>query len=149
MTFSLRLTALAALAVAAVAAPLAMSMAQGDPIAARKALFQSNRTSMAAIKAVIDANGPTAGAEAPALTMVANAANIPTLFPAGSDKGDTKAKPEIWTKFDDFKGKAAGFGTAAENLAAAAKSGDMNKLKAAFGAAGGACKACHDDYRAS
>lgn len=148
MTVSLRLTALAAMAAAAVAVPLAMSMAQGNPIAARKDLFQSNRTAMAAVKAVIDANGPTAGAEAPALTMVANAANIPGLFPAGSDKGDTKAKPAIWSNFDDFKAKAAGFGTAAENIAAAAKSGDMNKLKAAFGAAGGACKACHDDYRA-
>lgn len=149
MTVSLRLTAVAALAAAAVAVPLAMSMAQGDPIAARKALFQSNRTSMAAIKAVIDANGPTAGAEAPALQLVSNSQNIPTLFPAGSDKGDTKARPEIWAKFDDFKAKAGGLGTAGENLAAAAKSGDMNKLKAAFGAAGGACKACHDDYRAS
>lgn len=148
MTVSLRLTALAALAAAAVAVPLAMSMAQGNPIAARKDLFQSNRTAMAAIKAVIDANGPTAGAEAPALTMVANAANIPSLFPAGSDKGDTKAKPAIWSNFDDFKAKSAAFGTAAENIAAAAKSGDMSKLKAAFGAAGGACKACHDDYRA-
>lgn len=148
MTVSLHLTALAAMAAAAVAVPLAMSMAQGNPIAARKDLFQSNRTAMAAVKAVIDANGPTAGAEAPALTMVANAANIPGLFPAGSDKGDTKAKPAIWSNFDDFKAKAAGFGTAAENIAAAAKSGDMNKLKAAFGAAGGACKACHDDYRA-
>lgn len=148
MTVSLRLTAVAALAAAAVAVPLAMSMAQSDPIAARKALFQSNRTAMGAVKAVIDANGATAGAEAPALTMVANSQNIAALFPAGSDKGDTKAKPEIWAKFDDFKSKAANFGTAAENIAAAAKSGDMNKLKAAFGAAGGACKACHDDYRA-
>lgn len=32
-------------------------------------------------------------------------------------------------------------------LAAAAKSGNLDQLKAAFGPAAGACKACHDDFR--
>jgi cytochrome c556 len=30
---------------------------------------------------------------------------------------------------------------------AAAKTGNLDAIKAAFGAAGGSCKACHDAYR--
>jgi cytochrome c556 len=33
-------------------------------------------------------------------------------------------------------------------LAAAAKGGDQNAAKAALGAAGQTCKACHDKYKA-
>jgi cytochrome c556 len=32
-------------------------------------------------------------------------------------------------------------------LAVAAKANNPDTLKTAFGAAGGACKSCHDDYR--
>ena len=32
-------------------------------------------------------------------------------------------------------------------LAAAARSGDQNAVKAAFGEVGKACKSCHDDFR--
>ena len=32
-------------------------------------------------------------------------------------------------------------------LAAAAKTGNLDNLKAAFGPAGQTCKACHDNYR--
>jgi cytochrome c556 len=32
-------------------------------------------------------------------------------------------------------------------LAAAARTGSLDQIKAAFGDAGGACKNCHDNYR--
>jgi cytochrome c556 len=32
-------------------------------------------------------------------------------------------------------------------LSAAAKSGDQNAIKTAFGGVGQSCKACHDDFR--
>ena len=32
-------------------------------------------------------------------------------------------------------------------VAAAAKSGNLETLKTAFGAAGGTCKSCHDSFR--
>ena len=70
-------------------------------------------------------------------------------YPAGSDKGaPNRARPEIWS--DAAKFKAAGEKMQAEvvKLDAAAKSGNVDTLKAAVGAAGGACKACHDDFRA-
>lgn len=33
-------------------------------------------------------------------------------------------------------------------LSTAVKSGSFDNVKTAFGPVGGACKACHDDYRA-
>jgi cytochrome c556 len=68
-------------------------------------------------------------------------------FAPGTDKGDTKAKPEIWTarpKFDDYALKMQAELT---KLAAAAKSGNLDAIKAGVSATGGACKSCHDDFR--
>ena len=69
-------------------------------------------------------------------------------FGPGTDKGDTKAKPEIWAekaKFDDYANKLE---AELAKLTVAAKSGSLDSVKAATNAVGGACKACHDDFRA-
>ena len=69
-------------------------------------------------------------------------------FGPGTDKGDTKAKPEIWAekaKFDDYAHKLE---AELAKLTVAAKSGNLDNVKVAVNAAGGACKACHDDFRA-
>jgi cytochrome c556 len=68
-------------------------------------------------------------------------------FGPGTDKPESKAKPEIWTskaKFDDYARKME---TEMVKLAVAAKSGNLDGIKAAVNATGGACKACHDDFR--
>lgn len=68
-------------------------------------------------------------------------------YPAGSDKGDTKADSAIWSepaKFQEAGKKAFG---AAMALAEATKAGDQSKSVEAFKALGGACKACHQDFR--
>ena len=70
-------------------------------------------------------------------------------FGDGTDKGmPHRAKPEIWK--DAAKFKAAGEKMVAEvaKLDAAAKGGNLDAIKAAFGAVGGTCKGCHDDFRA-
>jgi cytochrome c556 len=68
------------------------------------------------------------------------------FFGEGSDKGETKAKPEIWQKRSDFDAKMDKMITAVKALPQAA--GDPATLKKAVSDAGAACKACHDDYRA-
>lgn len=68
-------------------------------------------------------------------------------FVPGSDKGETKAKPEIWNEMDDFKAKLEKMQGEAAKLADVAKSGDLNALKAQVGETGKACKACHDKFR--
>jgi cytochrome c556 len=71
-------------------------------------------------------------------------------FPKGSDKGEhmkTNAKPEIWTKFDDFQSKAKDLNTQAKLLAEIAKANDEAKDKEQFKKVASACKACHDKYK--
>ncbi len=68
-------------------------------------------------------------------------------FGEGTDKGDTRAKPEIWTEQAKFKEGADKMQAEVVKLAAATKTGNLDNVKAAFGAAGQTCKACHDAYR--
>ena len=68
-------------------------------------------------------------------------------FVEGSDKGDTRAKPEIWKDTAKFKEAADKMQGEMTKLAAAAKVGNVDALKTAFGPAGASCKGCHDTYR--
>jgi cytochrome c556 len=75
---------------------------------------------------------------------------MPGWFPAGTgpDVGKTRAKPDIWQNAQDFSSKMHNFQLAARAFDAAARSGDMNAIKARGADLGGGCKACHDKYRA-
>ena len=66
-------------------------------------------------------------------------------FGPGTEGG--KAKPAIWKEQAKYKEHADKFEAEAVKLAAAAKTGNLDNLKAAFGDAAGTCKACHDAYR--
>ncbi|MEO8526776.1 MAG: cytochrome c [Caldimonas sp.] len=68
-------------------------------------------------------------------------------FIEGSDKGDTKAEPKIWTEMDKFRAAAAKMQEEMVKLNAAAKTGNADTIKSAVGGVGQACKACHDSYR--
>lgn len=68
-------------------------------------------------------------------------------FIDGSDMGDTDAKPEIWENKDKFDSGMDALAKNAAALADAAKSGDMNIIKPAFGELGKTCKGCHDNFR--
>ena len=69
-------------------------------------------------------------------------------FIDGTQTGlNTRAKPEIWTERDKFNAAAAKMQEEVVKLNTAAKSGNLDQLKAAFGPVGQACKACHDNYQ--
>ena len=68
-------------------------------------------------------------------------------FVAGTDKGNTRAKPEIWTDRAKFDAAANKMQEEVAKLSAAAKTGEPEQVKAAAGAVGRACKACHDDFQ--
>ncbi|MBX9872303.1 MAG: cytochrome c [Burkholderiaceae bacterium] len=68
-------------------------------------------------------------------------------FGEGTDKGDTKAKPEIWMEQAKFKAASEKMQAEMSKLAAATKTGNLDSVKAAFQATSGSCKACHDDFR--
>ena len=63
------------------------------------------------------------------------------------DKGDARALPAIWTEQAKFKEGADKMQAEVAKLSAAAKTGNLDAIKTAFGAAGQTCKACHDDFR--
>jgi cytochrome c556 len=68
-------------------------------------------------------------------------------FTEGSDGISKSAKPEIWLEMDKFKQKAVALQDNAKALSAAAQTGDLVKIKAAFGSTAKSCKACHDAYK--
>ena len=73
--------------------------------------------------------------------------DIPALFPSGTDIGETKAKPEVWSKRQQFEDAAS---KAEEKIAAFADAVDQGDRGAIFGAfkdVGDACKGCHDEFR--
>ena len=58
-----------------------------------------------------------------------------TAFVEGSDKGETRAKAEIWKESGKFKEAADKNMAEMTKLVAAAKTGNLDNLKAAFGSA--------------
>jgi len=68
-------------------------------------------------------------------------------FVPGSDQGNTKAKPEIWSQRDKFNAAVAKSQEDVAKLVAAGKTGNIDQIKSAVGAVGGSCKACHDEFR--
>ena len=66
---------------------------------------------------------------------------------AGQGSEQTTAKDNVWSEWDDFAAKMKDLETASAALAEAAASGDMAAIGPAAGPLGGACKACHDDFR--
>ena len=80
--------------------------------------------------------------------VLAVVAKLPlTAFVEGSDKGETRAKPEIWKEAAKFKEAADKNQAEMAKLVTAAKTGNLDNLKAAFGSAAPTCKACHDSFR--
>lgn len=124
--------------------------ANADPIADRQAI-------MKAIGKAVGSAAPIAKGEAPFDAAVANAAlaainenamklDIATLFPAGSNVGETTASPKIWedlagftTAMDTFKADAAS--------SVAANPQDLAAFQAQFGAVTKNCGSCHGTYR--
>lgn len=80
--------------------------------------------------------------------VVLTLSKLPWLaFGEGTDKGETRAKPEIWKESAKFKDAADKMQAEMGKLNAAAKAGNIDALKAAFGPAAATCKACHDNFR--
>lgn len=70
-------------------------------------------------------------------------------FADGSEKGTTKAKPEIWQNKADFQKKMDDLKVAVTALQAAAEKGtDRKAIAEQVAATGKTCKACHDEYTA-
>lgn len=134
---------------AAVAGLLAVpAMADEGTIEYREAVYTAIGGHMKALGAIVKGQVPRNEDMKPHADAIAALSEItPHLFPEGSGKGKTDAKPEIWTKADDFKEDMDSFAKAAKAMAAAAGGSDEATIAAAFGELGKACKECHDSFR--
>jgi cytochrome c556 len=137
-----------ALAAGAMVGGATIALAQDDVIKQRQENRKQTAATMRAIKGVIDAKGDVK-------TIVPQAAKLKELelafdkmFPAGSDKGDTKALPAVWTDMPGFMAASKGADAAYDKLAAAAGSGDLAAVTVAFTDTGKACGTCHTTFRA-
>ena len=142
--------AAAAVASLLTALPAAAQFAKpDDAIKYRKAAFTVMATHFGRLGAMANGKIPfDAKAAADNADIALAMSKLPYVaFIEGTDKGDTKAKPEIWTENDKFKAAAAKLQDEMVKLNAAAKTGNLDTIKAAFGPTGQACKACHDQYR--
>lgn len=77
--------------------------------------------------------------------------NQSAMWPQGSDNESvegTRALPAIWENSDDMQTKLSDLVSASEAMAEAAGT-DLESLQGAMRGLGGACGACHEDYRES
>jgi cytochrome c556 len=145
---ALVLAVIGALAAGGMVGGATVALAQADVIKQRQENRKAAAGEMRAIKGIIDAKGDAKGAVAHAAKLKELENAFDKMFPAGSDKGETKALPAVWSDMAGFKKASANADAAYDKLAVAAGSGDLAALGAAFGETGKACGACHTTFRA-
>jgi cytochrome c556 len=87
------------------------------------------------------------GLDAVAAGLVATTADIPALFPEGTDFGETDATADVWSDAAGFADKAKEAADAAKAFQEAVASGEKATIMGAFKAVGDSCKGCHEAYR--
>ncbi|MGX5652819.1 c-type cytochrome [Hydrogenophaga borbori] len=139
-----------ALAASALAAPaMAQFQKPEDAVKYRKASFTVLAAHFGRIGAMANGRVPfDAKVAAESAAIAETMSKLPwEAFGPGTDKGDTRAEPAVWTEQAKFKAASEKMMGEVAKLNAAAKTGNLDQIKAAFGAAGASCKACHDDFR--
>jgi len=120
-----------------------------DAIKYRKASFTVMSSHFGRLGAMASGRAPyDAKLAAENAEVVATLSKLPwAAFGEGTDKGETRAKPEIWTESAKYKAAADKMQVEISKLTVAAKAGNLDALKTAFGPAAATCKACHDNFR--
>ena len=129
-------------------------LSAGVAIAAAPDVVKTRRAGQAllsgdftAMRAVVAAKGDVKQLENPAKAMARWIRNFPDQFPPGTDKGDTKALPTVWSDPAGFQKAAENLANEADKLAEIAKTGDTDQFAAQLKIVGDACAACHKDFR--
>ncbi len=139
--------ALACAAFALAAPAQAQFQKPEDAIKYRQSALSVMGTHFGRVGAMVNGRVPfDAKVAADNVDIVAAMAKLPWAgFGAGTEGG--KAKPEIWKEQAKFKESSDNLQAETIKLVAAAKTGNLDTLKAAFGATAGTCKACHDAFQ--
>jgi cytochrome c556 len=120
-----------------------------DAIKYRKSALFVMQQNFARLGAMASGRAPfDAKVAADSAAVAAFVSTLPwAAFGEGTDKGDTRAKPEIWKEPAKFKEYADKMEAELAKLSTAAKTSNLDSIKVAVGAAGATCKTCHDAYR--
>lgn len=121
-----------------------------DAVKYRKAAFQVMAAHFGRIGAMASGKAPfDAAAAAANADVVAFVSKLPYAGfvegTAGTEKGTPK--PNVWTERAKFDDAAHKMQEEVAKLAVAAKGGNLDQIKAAFGNAASSCKNCHDNFR--
>jgi cytochrome c556 len=118
-----------------------------EEVQKRRLLMENNNDAATkTIKTAVDAKDyPTI--ELKAKEIMGNMDQLLDLFPKGSLSEKSRAKAEIWDKWDEFTKERDKVKKAAGDLAAGAKAQDEEKVKASFKTLGDACASCHKPFR--
>jgi cytochrome c556 len=151
------LTAVALIAALGVAAGAAAQDAPATPggkaVLARQAHMKELNKTFGGLAAELRKDAPDKAALATGATTVAGLAkDLPTWFPKGSgpEAGvKTAAKAEVWSDAAGFAAAVTKLQDETTKLQQGAAGGDLDAVKAQARAVGGACKNCHDQYRAA
>ena len=131
-------------------APIATNAAES--VRTRQQHYKEIGRAMKAINDELRKDAPDVAAiQAAAATIQRFAPQIEGWFPDGSGAGagvETEAKAEIWAKPDEFRQATQRLVTAADAFHSTAQTGDLEAIRAGVRDLGGACKNCHDQFRA-
>ena len=121
-----------------------------DAVKYRKSAFQVMAAHFGRLGAMAQGKAPyDAAAAAANADLVVTISKLPFAGfvdgTSGTNKGEPKAN--VWSERAKFDAGAKKMQDEVVKLAAAAKTGKLDDLKTAFGAAAGTCKSCHDDFR--
>ena len=119
-----------------------------EEIQKRRLLMESNNdaASKAIREAIKEKNFPEI--QVKAKVIMENMDKVLDLFPKGSTSEKSRAKPEIWEKWDEFSKNPGKVKKAAQELSDAAKANDEAAVNAKYKALGAACANCHRPFRA-
>jgi cytochrome c556 len=120
--------------------------ADTDPVKARHDAMEQVGSNMKTLGGMARGQAPfdAAVVATSAKTIKARLDEAAALFPPGSDQGETKARPEIWSDRATFDKIMMDAQAAA---AALAEVKEETAFRPAMGALGQNCKGCHDKFR--
>jgi cytochrome c556 len=134
------------LAAAVFALGVTAVVAQGDPIAARKAIMKANGDQNRIGNDMLEGKRPFNLDEAKKIfATFADTEKAKGLWPDNSQTGDTNSLPALWEKKADFDAKLTKFVSDAK--AAGAATTDADTFKAQITEVRKNCGGCHQPYR--
>lgn len=116
----------------------------------RKFIMKAQGAHLGAIKAVASGKMKMPAQHYVVHADAINALNeiLIDLFPKGTwDHEGSRAKKEIWEKWDHFKGLVTNLEKAGGELLEAGRNGDLRAMAKGLRKVGRACSACHKLYR--